>query len=539
MLKQLNNTNSSHVHTIGWGLSAYLPYYLYGSAKKISELIDSNPQHDSALYLNLPLSSPDRLTHLSVNNSEIILFADPCRFGAEIRSQIRKVGDFVVHDACVWAEQASNVQAIQAQGEFLMQHIASNTALAQPNHVMLFINQLDRGGAERQMVLLALGLRKLGWTVNLVTQMQDGTESECWSAELIAAGVGRIVLPGSRQLWQTEPPSNTELEWLRPLCQLLRPRGSHNVLSLSRLLKQYQPELLISYLDDCNIPAALAGLIAGTPNILIAGRNLEPYKPWVSTDPDYYVTPMRHLHGWYQHLLKFNHIRLYNNSIEGAISYDQWLSAERPTAVVPNAVEVLPGLSTDVRLKHGFQSDDLVILGIMRMSHEKNPSAFIRIVESLHRKNKKIKAILLGDGPLKQEMQQLVEVSGLSDILIFAGKHPYPGDYLRQADLLLATSNVEGMPNAILEAQVMACPLVATAAGGTQEALEPELHNRLAAPGDETTLENLALEALRNLSDYKQLMLLVQTRILSRRSVKNLAIQTINLREQNLWQPRT
>ncbi|MDZ7869431.1 MAG: glycosyltransferase [Rheinheimera sp.] len=157
----------------------------------------------------------------------------------------------------------------------------------------------------------------------------------------------------------------------------------------------------------------------------------------------------------------------------------------------------------------------------------------------MHRKNKKIKAILLGDGPLKQEMQLLVEVSGLSEILIFAGKHPYPGDYLRQADLLLATSNVEGMPNAILEAQVMACPLVATAAGGTQEALEPELHNRLAAPGDETTLENLAVEALRNLSDYKQLMLLVQARILSRRSVKNLAIQTINLREQNLWQPRT
>ncbi len=539
MLKQIDTMDNSRTHTIGWGLSAYLPYYLYGSTKKISELIDSNSHHDSALCLNLPLYSPDRLTELSVRNSEIILFADPSRFGAEIRSQIRKVGDFVVHDASVWAEQASIEQALQAQSEFMSRHVANSNALTQRNHVMLFINRLDRGGAERQMVLLALGLRQLGWTVNLVTQMPDGDESACWSAELIAAGVGRIILPGSRELWLSEPPSTDELEWLRPLCKLLRPRGSHNVLALSRLLKQYQPELLVSYLDDCNIPAALAGLIAGTPDILIAGRNLEPYKPWASTDPDYYMTPMRHLHAWYHNLLKLRHIRLFNNSTEGALSYDQWLSAESTTAVVPNAVEMLPGLFTDVRIKHGFLSDDLVILGIMRMSHEKNPSAFIRIVESLHRKNRKIKAILLGDGPLKQEMQQLVEVSGLSEIIIFAGKQPYPGDYLRQADLLLATSNVEGMPNAILEAQVMACPLVATAAGGTQEALEPELHNRLAAPGDEKALEILVLDALRDLSDYKVLMLQVQHRILSRRSIKNLAIQTINLREHTLWQPRT
>jgi len=64
------------------------------------------------------------------------------------------------------------------------------------------------------------------------------------------------------------------------------------------------------------------------------------------------------------------------------------------------------------------------------------------------------------------------------------GKRDDIHEVMRAADMLLLTSDQEGLPNVVLEAQCAGIPVVATRAGGTEEAVREGRSALLAAPGD-------------------------------------------------------
>jgi L-malate glycosyltransferase len=83
--------------------------------------------------------------------------------------------------------------------------------------------------------------------------------------------------------------------------------------------------------------------------------------------------------------------------------------------------------------------------------------------------------IIVGDGPLKNELMKKRDALGLSDRIHMPGLETEVRPYLAAFDVYMMSSVFEGLPVALLEAMSMQCPVVATNAGGIKEVIRHEV----------------------------------------------------------------
>jgi len=102
--------------------------------------------------------------------------------------------------------------------------------------------------------------------------------------------------------------------------------------------------------------------------------------------------------------------------------------------------------------------------------------------------------VIIGDGPLRQELEQQAGALGLSPRLRFLGtRHDVP-ELLRAVDLLALYSHKEGFANVILEALATGLPCVVSDVGGNAEAIEDGCCGYVIPPGEPGLLaERLAV----------------------------------------------
>ena len=102
---------------------------------------------------------------------------------------------------------------------------------------------------------------------------------------------------------------------------------------------------------------------------------------------------------------------------------------------------------------------------------------------------------LLGDGPLRQELERRARDAGVADRIHFAGFQPNPYAWFKLADGFVLSSRFEGFPNVVLEALVCGLPVAALPApGGVDEILADipgcSIAESLTAPALAETLRN-------------------------------------------------
>jgi sugar transferase (PEP-CTERM/EpsH1 system associated) len=101
---------------------------------------------------------------------------------------------------------------------------------------------------------------------------------------------------------------------------------------------------------------------------------------------------------------------------------------------------------------------------------------------------------LIGDGPEAARLARAIAEAGLADVAWLAGaRHDVP-HCLQALDLLALPSLAEGISNALLEAMASGLPVVATAVGGNDELVAPDISGRLVASGDACAMAD-AIEA--------------------------------------------
>jgi glycosyltransferase involved in cell wall biosynthesis len=106
--------------------------------------------------------------------------------------------------------------------------------------------------------------------------------------------------------------------------------------------------------------------------------------------------------------------------------------------------------------------------------------------------------VLVGDGPLKNDLLGKRDSLGLKDRIHMPGLETEVRPYLAAFDLYMMCSVFEGLPVALLEAMAMACPVIATDAGGTREVIRHE-QDGLLCPVDKP--EQLVRHAVSLLGD--------------------------------------
>jgi glycosyltransferase involved in cell wall biosynthesis len=95
---------------------------------------------------------------------------------------------------------------------------------------------------------------------------------------------------------------------------------------------------------------------------------------------------------------------------------------------------------------------------------------------------------IAGEGPLRGELQARIEHLALGDGVTLAGEVSDVPAVLRQADVYVQPSFVEGMPNSVLEAMAAGLPIVATRVSGNEDLVEDGENGLLVPPGDPAAL---------------------------------------------------
>jgi glycosyltransferase involved in cell wall biosynthesis len=99
--------------------------------------------------------------------------------------------------------------------------------------------------------------------------------------------------------------------------------------------------------------------------------------------------------------------------------------------------------------------------------------------------------LLVGDGPMRGELEALAARLGVAESVHFAGYQPRPERYLATMDVFALTSRMEGLPLAILEALAAGVPVVGSNVGGVPDLIEHGRTGLLFPSGDEVTLTSL------------------------------------------------
>ncbi len=172
-------------------------------------------------------------------------------------------------------------------------------------------------------------------------------------------------------------------------------------------------------------------------------------------------------------------IKLADRVISVSQATAEWLREKR--GVAARQIEVIPyGVDLDMfqakpepdlKQELGLSSEQPVVGMVGRLNEQKGHVYLIDAAEIVVKKVPNVRFLLVGDGPLRQELEEKVASKGLQDNFIFLGfRHDVPR-LLRIFDIFTLPSLYEGLPNVVLEAMAVNLPVVATPVDGTKEAV--------------------------------------------------------------------
>jgi len=308
---------------------------------------------------------------------------------------------------------------------------------------MLLTTSLARGGAETQVVLLAVALRARGWVVHVVSLVADNA----FEAELAAAGVevhSLGIAPGRADL-----------------------RGAAR---LAVLLRRVRPAVLHCHMFHANLMGRLARLAFPIPRVISTLHSM--------AESSRSSADVR----WRDRLY-----RLTDSLADWAVAVCEAVAERHAEAgavsrsrlrVIPNGVDTQKFRpDPERRANEGF-----VWLAAGRLMWKKDYPTMLRAAAMLPGCTLRI----AGAGPLEEELRALAGQLGVK--ASFLGAREDLAALMKAADGLVLSSVVEGLPMVLLEAAASGLPSVATAAGGAGEVLTGAQAEFLVPCGDAAAL---------------------------------------------------
>jgi glycosyltransferase involved in cell wall biosynthesis len=133
-----------------------------------------------------------------------------------------------------------------------------------------------------------------------------------------------------------------------------------------------------------------------------------------------------------------------------------------------------------------------------RLVPEKAPLAFVSLVDRIRRERGDVHGVIVGDGPLRAEVERALHAHGLGESCRLLGARGDVAALVAALDVFVLTSRSEGLPFVLLEAMALERPVVATAVNGVPEIIEDGVTGLMVERDDG---EALARAVLRLLAD--------------------------------------
>ena len=170
--------------------------------------------------------------------------------------------------------------------------------------------------------------------------------------------------------------------------------------------------------------------------------------------------------------------------------------------VPPNRIHVVPDgvdlsrrarpASAEVLKSLGVLGDDPLIVQVAALVAHKDPLTFVRAMAIVRERVPRVRALMVGEGPLRAAAQAEVTRLDLDRTLSLTGFRHDADELLAAARVATLSSVEEGMGSVLLDAMAFGVPIAATRAGGIPEVVEHGETGLLSAPSDPAALaENI------------------------------------------------
>lgn len=126
---------------------------------------------------------------------------------------------------------------------------------------------------------------------------------------------------------------------------------------------------------------------------------------------------------------------------------------------------------TNIRERYGISQKDFLFLNIGRLTEAKNQVSLINAFFYLSQKHENAKLIVVGEGPLRSELERLISELNLNKKVFLVGGQSDTSDFYSAADCFVLSSSWEGLPMAVIEAKAASLPVISTTA--SQEIVDP------------------------------------------------------------------
>lgn len=176
------------------------------------------------------------------------------------------------------------------------------------------------------------------------------------------------------------------------------------------------------------------------------------------------------------------------------------IASPRKLRVIHNGIRTedyaSPEGSAEVRRALGIAPTSPVVGTVARLHEIKRLDVLIRAFARVQNHLRDAHLLLVGEGPLRSELQALANQLGLADRVHLVGFHARPQPYLHAMNCFALSSRSEGTPQGVLEACVAGIPVIASRVGGLPELLEHRRTGLLFPVGSEADLAAGILELL-------------------------------------------
>lgn len=309
-----------------------------------------------------------------------------------------------------------------------------------PITVMFMINYLGVGGAEQQLLELVRGIDKTNFNPIVVS-----------------------LYPGGDLEHEVRDIQGAEL-----IC--LDRKGKYDfsiLLKVLRLLRQRRVDVIQPYLTPAKFFELLPALINRTPMKVMTQRGMIVDS---GLDTNFYLRAETYL-------ARFADWVIPNSN---AIKDDLVRRGVKPghIRVIYNGIN-LRRLNSDsarvaeIRSRMGVPPDGKVVGITARLDPVKDHATFLQAALIILRVMPGTRFAILGDGPLRADLEKQARELGLAERVAFLGMQQDVGSYVSAFDLACLTSmDREGCSNATLEAMALGKPVVVTDAGGNREVVE-------------------------------------------------------------------
>ncbi len=322
-----------------------------------------------------------------------------------------------------------------------------------PPRVLLFTDSDAFAGTERHMLDLALGLRDEAFSASIACPVPGALAHRAAAGDIEVFDVAKRRMP--------DLPA---------------------VLTLRRLLRSKQIDLIHAHNGRCTLLAAAAVRLAGRGTLVATQHFIAPGRSMRGGIGGRLVEALHRRAG----RVVARHIAVSDAARDAMISRGD--AAADQIDVVPNGLAAPDPAAlrpaAEVRADLGVPMDVPLIACVARLEAEKSIQTLIEAVGLLRDGGRDAWCVVAGEGDRRADLEKLLAARGLLHRFQLPGFRNDALSFIASADLFALPSRAEPFGLVLLEAMALGLPVVATAAGGPLEIVETGVTGLLVPPGD-------------------------------------------------------